>query len=159
MGRNIDTVGIGKRLKFEREKLGITQEEMAERLGVSDRQYRRYENGTSQMRSNALFILNNMGVPLDYLCNGQVALDWWVERSFKIMPNDMLEEKVQQLMDIAKRHEADGDQNELVDFLLELRKYAMMHNDDKVLRKVDTFTYFTEAYERFGLKCISTLEG
>ena len=59
MGRNIDTVGIGKRLKFEREKLGITQEEMAERLGVSDRQYRRYENGTSQMRSNALFILNN----------------------------------------------------------------------------------------------------
>ena len=95
-----------------------------------------------------------MGVPLDYLCNGQVALDGWVERSFKIMPDDMLEEKVHQLMDIAKRHEADGDQNELVDFLLELRKYAMMHNDDKVLRKVDTFTYFTEAYERFGGKHI-----
>ena len=150
MGRNIDTVGVGKRLKFEREKLGITQEEMAERLGVSDRQYRRYESGTSQMRSEALFKLNNMGVPLDYLCKGQVALDWWVEQSFKIMPDDMLEVKVQQLMDIAKRHEADGDQNELVDFLLELRKYAMMHNDDKVLRKVDTFTYFTEAYERFG---------
>ena len=151
MGRNIDTVGIGKRLKFEREKLGITQEEMAERLGVSDRQYRRYENGTSQMRSNALFILNNMGVPLDYLCNGQVALDWWVERSFKIMPDDMLEEKVQQLMVIADRQEIDGDQNELVDFLLELRKYAMSHNYDKTLRSTEKFTYFTEAYERLGV--------
>ena len=151
MGRNVDTVGIGKRLKFEREKLGITQEEMAERLGVSDRQYRRYENGTSQMRSNALFILNSMGVPLDYLCNGQVALDWWVERSFKIMPDDMLEEKVQQLMVIADRQEIDGDQNELVDFLLELRKYAMSHNYDKTLRSTEKFTYFTEAYERLGV--------
>ena len=28
--------------------------------------------------------LNNMGVPLDYLCKGQVALDWWVEQSFPI---------------------------------------------------------------------------
>ena len=147
MGRNIDIVGMGKRLRFEREKLGITQEEMAERLGVSDRQYRRYENGTSQMKSNSLFILNDMGVSLDYLCNGQVALDWWVEQSFRIMPADMLNEKAHQLMDISERHIVDGDQNEIIDLLLELREYAMMHKDDKILRDTDKFTYFTEAYE------------
>lgn len=147
MGKNIDIVGMGKRLRFEREKLGITQEEMAERLGVSDRQYRRYENGTSQMKSNSLFILNDMGVSLDYLCNGQVALDWWVEHSFKIMPDDMLNEKAHQLIDISERHIVDGDQNEIVDLLLELREYAMMHKDDKILRDTDKFKYFTEAYE------------
>lgn len=152
MGRYIDVIGIGKRLKFERERIGITQEEMAERLGVSDRQYRRYENGTSQMRSNALFLLNEMGIDLDYLCNGQLALDWWVELCLRIMPEDMFFERAEKLLNIAELHKEDGNQNELIDMLLGMREYAIGHKDDKVLRTVPKFLYFTENYEEVNKK-------
>lgn len=152
MDRNerFDVIEVGKRLRFEREKLGLSQEEMAFRLGISDRQYRRYENGTSQMKSNIIFALDGMGVELDYLCNGQVGLDYMVERCFMIMPDDMLYETVEKMTEIEKRHKDDGDTNELVDLLLEMREYAIVHRNDKVLRKVPPFIFFTKGYEMLG---------
>ena len=44
---------IGEKIKRRRRKLGISQEELAETLGVTYQQVQRYENGTNN-RANAL---------------------------------------------------------------------------------------------------------
>lgn len=55
----------GKRLKWARERLGITQEELAEKLGVSLRTITRYENqsGDDLVRD----IAETLDVSADYL--------------------------------------------------------------------------------------------
>ena len=40
---------IAKGIRFLRRQSGLTQDEMAERLGVDPRQYRRYEAGYSRL--------------------------------------------------------------------------------------------------------------
>lgn len=57
MGRKQFNVDTGRRLRVLRVVNGLTQDEMAERLDISTRQYRRYENGDSELQMNVFFFL------------------------------------------------------------------------------------------------------
>ena len=59
---------FGKRLKTLRKKKGLKQTEMADMMGMTDRQYQRYEYGMVNVPATALnFFANFFGVSTDYL--------------------------------------------------------------------------------------------
>ncbi len=58
---------IGERIKERRKELKISQEELAEILGVTYQQVQRYENGTNKLNvENIQIIANALSVPLSY---------------------------------------------------------------------------------------------
>ncbi|USF25593.1 hypothetical protein N510_000505 [Firmicutes bacterium ASF500] len=67
MDKNI-LVDFGKRLKALREEKGLKQREMAEIMGITDRQYQRYEYGMINVPATTLnFFADFFGVTTDYL--------------------------------------------------------------------------------------------
>ncbi len=58
---------IGEMLKKKRRELGISQEELAERLGVTYQQIQRYENGVNKLNvENIQIIAEALDVPVSY---------------------------------------------------------------------------------------------
>lgn len=66
--RKITTSGeIGERIKERRRELKISQEELAEMLGVTYQQVQRYENGTNKLNvENIQVIARALAAPLSY---------------------------------------------------------------------------------------------
>ncbi len=60
----------GARLREERERLGMTQPQMAQAAGVSLRGYCYYEQGERQMKACFLSSLAYMGVDVIYVLTG-----------------------------------------------------------------------------------------
>ncbi len=59
---------IGERVKKKRRELSISQEELAERLGVTYQQVQRYENGMNKLNvENIQVIANALDIPVSYL--------------------------------------------------------------------------------------------
>ena len=48
---------VSERLRDRRSKLGLTQQELAERVGVSFQQFQKYENGDNRISAGRLFQL------------------------------------------------------------------------------------------------------
>jgi transcriptional regulator with XRE-family HTH domain len=65
MPRNIITSGeIGAKIRKRRKELGLSQEQLAEKVGVSYQQVQRYENGSSTLNvENVQRIAHALGVP------------------------------------------------------------------------------------------------
>ena len=65
---NILLVEFGKRLKALRREKGLKQIDMAEIMGMTDRQYQRYEYGMVNVPATTLnFFADFFGVTTDYL--------------------------------------------------------------------------------------------
>jgi len=63
---------IGDKIKTRRRKLGISQEELAEILGVTYQQVQRYENGTNKLNvENIQTVANAINVPVSYFFEGE----------------------------------------------------------------------------------------
>ncbi len=61
-------VELGKRLKALRQGKGLKQTEMAEIMGITDRQYQSYEDGQVNVPATTLnFFADYFGVTTDYL--------------------------------------------------------------------------------------------
>ena len=59
--------GIGEKVKKKRRELGISQEELAEKLGVTYQQVQRYENGTNRLNvENIQVIADALDVAVSY---------------------------------------------------------------------------------------------
>jgi len=59
---------IGSRIKQRRRSLGLSQEKLAENLGVSYQQVQRYENGTNLLSTDKLQVVADfLAVPVGYL--------------------------------------------------------------------------------------------
>ncbi|MFV0360693.1 helix-turn-helix domain-containing protein [Tropicimonas sp.] len=66
------TATFGDRVAGAREALGMTQPELAERLGVRIKTVRGWENDTAEPRANKLQMLSGiLGVSLTWLLNGE----------------------------------------------------------------------------------------
>jgi transcriptional regulator with XRE-family HTH domain len=50
-------VHVGRRLRARRLILGVTQEELAEHLGLTFQQIQKYENGTNRISASRLYLL------------------------------------------------------------------------------------------------------
>lgn len=58
---------VGKRLRIRRSLLGLSQERLAEQVGVTFQQIQKYERGANRVSSSRLFQFSKvLGVPVDY---------------------------------------------------------------------------------------------
>lgn len=65
-------IEMGKRLKEKRKALGLTQEQLAEKLNISIKHYGGVERGIAGLSLENLIELSNiLGVSLDYLVKGE----------------------------------------------------------------------------------------
>lgn len=60
-----------ERLRDERDALGLTQDVMAEKAGISKRSYCAYESGETAPSAKLLAALALMGIDVSYLLTGQ----------------------------------------------------------------------------------------
>jgi transcriptional regulator with XRE-family HTH domain len=71
--KEIDSIAIGQRIRDERKKLGLSREEFAELLGLSDYYVGQLERGERQMSLPVLVkIAKCLHVSLDYLIWGKI---------------------------------------------------------------------------------------
>lgn len=66
-GKIIDSKTIGEKVKFRRQDVGMSQEQLAEILGVSYQQVQRYENGKNKMNVESIQIIAEaLSVPVSF---------------------------------------------------------------------------------------------
>lgn len=64
-------IHIGKRLRLGRLLCGVTQQELAEKLGLSYHQVQKYEYGVNRVSASTLFTISNiLNLPFDYFFDG-----------------------------------------------------------------------------------------
>ena len=69
----MDYVDMGKRVRKQRQLIGLTQQELAERIGVSTSFVGHVERGTRKASLETLVALSNaLGVGVDYLLAGSL---------------------------------------------------------------------------------------
>jgi transcriptional regulator with XRE-family HTH domain len=67
---------VGVRIRIRRMMLGMTQTDIADRLGISFQQVQKYERGVDRVRVSRLHEFSNLlGVPVDYFFGGTPELD------------------------------------------------------------------------------------
>jgi len=91
--RRVD-ISIGQRLKRIREQLGLSQAQLAKRIGFSQKAVSHWERGERDIPTQALVALKQLGVNIDWLLTGEgepLTNDPKKEEILKIMQE--LEEK------------------------------------------------------------------
>lgn len=65
---------VGKRLRGQRMLKGLSQEKLAESLGITFQQVQKYENGTNRLSASRLYLVSQaLGVGPNYFFDGAVA--------------------------------------------------------------------------------------
>ncbi len=102
--KEIDNKNIGQRMRHEREKLGLSREELAEIIGLSDYYVGQLERGERQM-SLPVFVkvAGCLHVSLDYLVWGKNSLhnDKYIHdesTAYEIFQNDKDSEEIKELI-------------------------------------------------------------
>lgn len=71
---------VGKRLKSVRKRLELTQEQMAEKMDITEESYRKWELGRSSLNISRLRLLyEKCGIRPDYLVLGEESMDFQQE--------------------------------------------------------------------------------
>ena len=66
---------FGRKLKYHRKQSGLTQEQLAEKMGVSYTQYQNYERGKSYPLMEKFIVLCQLlDVPADYLLSDEARI-------------------------------------------------------------------------------------
>ena len=82
-------VQIGKRLYKRRKEMGLTQEAMAERLGMSLTFYGEIERGRKRLSiDNILMVYEQTGMNPDYLLTGEEPLEQAAMEIFRNCPEE-----------------------------------------------------------------------
>jgi len=75
-------VHIGQRLRMRRKLAGLSQDQLAERLGITFQQVQKYEKGTNRISASRLFdAARLLSVPVSYFFEGLAASDAEPERA------------------------------------------------------------------------------
>lgn len=128
-----DNMTIGERIKNERKKAGLTQQELADRLGVSFANISQYENNKRNPKHETVFkIADAIGVNPYYLLYGvdreqmeQIGLALIKYDSVLKKEFNNAEEREKSLMRSFRKLNPDGQQVavERVEELTEIKKY------------------------------------
>ncbi|MFZ3122681.1 MAG: helix-turn-helix transcriptional regulator [Thermodesulfovibrionales bacterium] len=79
---------IGEKIKGRRRELGISQESLAEILGVTYQQVQRYENGTNKLNvENIQTVADTLNVPVSYFFEGEKP-SMVAEKPVPYLPSD-----------------------------------------------------------------------
>ena len=78
-------MGIGDRLREERERLGLTQTDFAELIGASKNTQSNYEKGTRKPDSDYLMRLEEASADPAYVLTGQRSSNYMTERESELI--------------------------------------------------------------------------
>ena len=80
---------IGEKIKSRRRELGISQEKLAEILGVTYQQVQRYENGMNKLNvENIQVIADALSVPVSYFFEPEKASRGGEKPAFYLSANE-----------------------------------------------------------------------
>jgi len=72
-GKIVSSKTIGEKVKFRRQDIGMSQERLAEILGVSYQQVQRYENGKNKLNvENIQLIAEALSVPVSFFFSSEI---------------------------------------------------------------------------------------
>ena len=134
---------IGERIREEREFNKLTQKQVAESLGISDRQYRRIENGESDISVKYIFMLHEIGFDTTYILDGTSAADVAVTKGLERMPEDMYDESLKKLEEAVEKLKADRSDKSLFEVFREIAEYGTKHSEDEAVRKLPKMDLFS----------------
>lgn len=102
---------IGARLKQLRERAGISQEKMAELVGVSRGQLQKYESGKNMMNTEKLQLMaEELSVPVqEFFTDGEEVVPLAVSEkllldSYRAIPNKEIQESILKITTNATKH-------------------------------------------------------
>jgi transcriptional regulator with XRE-family HTH domain len=99
MTNDID-LHVGKRLRRRRRLLGLTQQQLAESVGIRFQQIQKYECGANRVSASRLFELaESLDVPVQYFYEGLSQRD---ERDADTLSADILSQK--ETMDLIRAY-------------------------------------------------------
>lgn len=114
------------RIKELRKKKKVTQQEVAEAIGITRRGFQKWENGESQIKSNnAQQLADYFGVSVGYLLG------------YDEVPKEFIEELELQLDDVLTQTEKEDLENnpELKNHYLSIVRNRLLHNQRKEVEK------------------------
>lgn len=60
-------IEVGKQIRYQRWRLGVSQQELASRVGVKFQQIQKYETGANRVSASRLFLISKaLSVPISY---------------------------------------------------------------------------------------------
>jgi transcriptional regulator with XRE-family HTH domain len=84
-------VNVGKRIRHRRWTLGVTQSQLAERVGIKFQQVQKYETGMNRVSASRLWdIARALGVPVAYFFDGMEGGAQGSASAPADMPGDLL---------------------------------------------------------------------
>jgi transcriptional regulator with XRE-family HTH domain len=111
MAKILSNGEIGFRLKQLRQRAGISQEKLAELVGVSTNQLQKYESGKNMMNTEKLQLLAGaLSVPVqEFFIAGEDVLPLALEEkllleSYRAIPNNDIQESILKITMNATRH-------------------------------------------------------
>lgn len=133
---------INERIKLMRMYLGYTQEEMAEKIGVSDRQYRRYENNKSSIGLQSMIRASQIDdkFSANYLMLGYVDEDIMITAGYNKMPDEEYKKLIQE-------YQTSSASNRISVLLNKFAKYGKEHMLDASVRDIPMSDVMTRIFE------------
>lgn len=90
MTHPVDT-HVGKRVRHRRWMVGMTQQQLAQKVGIKFQQIQKYETGANRISASRLWaIADALGVPVAFFFEG---LEDVAEGQAALMPDDLLADK------------------------------------------------------------------
>ncbi len=88
-------VHVGKRIRHRRWLVGMTQQQLAEKVGIKFQQIQKYETGANRVSASRLWdIADSLDVPVSFFFEGlDVAEEAPVEPKMDKVPTDLLGDK------------------------------------------------------------------
>lgn len=144
-------VEAGTRLSRVRTFLGLTEEQMGEKLGVTAAVYQGFENGRRPLNARHLAAISTLSrwADPDYIVTGRFSLDFYIETAFRKMPDEELS-TFKELMCSATGYNSgeDGtfDEKRALEACSGLIRYGMEHSHDADVRECGTVTVLTDMF-------------
>ncbi|MEL6104306.1 MAG: helix-turn-helix transcriptional regulator [Pseudomonadota bacterium] len=97
-------VHVGKRIRQRRWLIGMTQQKLAELVGIKFQQIQKYETGANRVSASRLWdIAEAMGVPISFFFEGLKSKhESGIDSIDKLMPADLLSDK--EAMDLVRSY-------------------------------------------------------
>ncbi|MEL7091792.1 MAG: helix-turn-helix transcriptional regulator [Pseudomonadota bacterium] len=96
---------VGKRIRQRRWLIGMTQQKLADSVGIKFQQIQKYETGANRVSASRLWDIGEaMGVPVAFFFDGLKGDDTEQDGARGDVPNDMLADK--EAMDLVRTYYA-----------------------------------------------------
>ncbi|MEM6636364.1 MAG: helix-turn-helix transcriptional regulator [Pseudomonadota bacterium] len=93
MKHHVD-VHVGKRIRHRRWMVGMTQQQLAEKVGIKFQQIQKYETGMNRVSASRLWdISDSLGVPVGFFFDGLANSAEAIDTRQSDVPGDILADK------------------------------------------------------------------